>query len=250
MAQRYHQRTLASKPSNPTPKQIKSQIKKYLIKLYINQQLLTGGMALGLDEASRYLNIPSSELLKKVGQHLSKSGLAGIQDLSRAAILKSLFGALSDRSQMTEWASNLISEAEGRGYPPLLVKEANSALGNQLTSAKAITDIAKALGALGLPGRVGPTTHIQVNQAQSQEVVGPTHQYLTTDAAIKLIEDRQGALPLASEELHLKHNLDEVPNIDGLAGDGTFGAQSPEASDRTSKLTHEDRRARQIEAID
>lgn len=218
---------------------------------YIGEEIRVGSIS----ELSAFLGLSEERARKRIMVFLRKQAEAsGAEELeqnaqhtmARAAIWGTFFGALQQGLIQQEWGTELRAVARANGYQALMVKEANSAMGNQISQTKQIWDMARQL--VGTQG-TGPSTQINITQTNQPTT---NQQFLTPTMAVKLIEEKgYNEMPLPGsallQELSIQHDIANMPDVLALPSDAQ-GVATSKAKDLIY-INHETRREEELGVI-
>lgn len=161
---------------------------------YIEDGYMLNGQVMSVDQVSNYLQIPVTRVIKastRVIRSMSMigDGEKGLDDLYRALLALGVNGALADRGRALKQVQVLENDQNGT-YTPFLTSALNQALKNLMDSNKPIMDLVKIL----TPSDPSVVINNQQNQALQN------NQYMGTNEAVRLIDDRRGTPLLDNEE--------------------------------------------------
>lgn len=178
----------------------------------------------------------------------SKSNQARHEITTRATLNWALNEALNRYPTASQWAEELKAVARAYRYSPMNVKEANSALGQELIHLKAIFEMAtKQLPQITKPSA---TINAQFNNGTMPENING--HYLTPTQAVALLEEKGLTNPEALDLnlIAMKHGLfgPDVKDVRAIPSD----AQGVKAFDPKNFIyeSHESRRAAELNVVD
>lgn len=215
--------------------------------------------ALNMDEVS--LEFKVQAILHEMGKELqSQMNPVNLEYLARVAQSRLLKKSLEGLETHSAWAADLRHRTMLAGYKPGMILATNSAMGNETQALKLASDLITKASQYGTqPGnknitKIG-TQNIQNNGLKEGEPERIDGQYITTNQAIKMIEEK-GLNPIPSAENGL---LQEIGMVNGLMGpDAVPIAAIPSDAQGTMafnpkdiiQLAHETRRQEELDIVE
>lgn len=246
----YTQSTYLTVKANPKPFSTKNKKRKNKdkpVELYTRECRIIDikdvciGLGLSLVQFTGKVNEMISKRAEKV---FMNKGYTEMTEMSTRASLFGLFFRAQQASTVHEsWTTELMAVARLKGYGPLNVKEANSALTTSIGYTKLELELLKAIS----PQQ--PKTAIQVNQYGTKNDTDRSEQGmgLTTTMALQILEEKG----YTTQELDLNairelHGLNEPGRVSIKAlPEDAQGAKVFDAKD-LEFLEHETRRVHQM----
>lgn len=196
---------LASNPQKQ--EELRNKRATMIIGQYVANGMYYNGVQIPIDQMASYLNIHVTELLMRMNKEFSRIGRFFDGDEGRQLARVSIFGALKgvlETQSKAKSQTHILMADQGQRYVPFLSGELNRAIQNELNSYKPLLDILKLMSD-------NPATNIfiQNNNPVTQ------NQYLTPDAALRLIEANSVPSMLTNPNLipDKEAQLGQIPEV-------------------------------------
>lgn len=199
------------------------QLKTNIIHHYIRNNFSYCGNHMNIEQFSRYINIPISEIQKQITEFGSSMGNMGIMEISNGKDGKDFIRAIQnllvnfafeDRSLAIQQL-NIMRSSQGAEYVPFISGEVNRSLKLVMDSSINMANVFKML----LPTGSSKFEIIEENNApmstQNGVTVDDVISILKTSDVIPLKEDNT-----AQDKLFIEYDIDKTPEVNAMMQQG------------------------------